>query len=165
MIRIQSKGFTIIELLVVIAIIGLLSSVVLVSLDGARKSARDAIRKQDLRNIQIALEAYYHLNNATYPPEGHWCDSSIGTQGSGCPVAPAQSAWGAGSDLQDLVTAGLLKTIPVDPINNSTWYYNYEPDGAGQGSPPCTGRVCRYGLYARLESGGLHTLLSVEQSP
>ena len=56
----QSKaGFTLIELLVVVAIIGLLSSVVLVSLNSARAKARDARRTSDLRNVQLALEMYY----------------------------------------------------------------------------------------------------------
>ncbi len=52
----NSKGFTLIELLVVIAIIGLLSSIVLVSMGGARKKARDARRESDIRQISTAME-------------------------------------------------------------------------------------------------------------
>ena len=44
--------------LVVIAIIGILSSVVLASLNGARKKGRDARRISDLKQIQLALEMY-----------------------------------------------------------------------------------------------------------
>ncbi len=52
-------GFTLIELLVVIAIIGILSSVVLASLNTARLKARDTRRVSDIRSIQLALEFYY----------------------------------------------------------------------------------------------------------
>ena len=54
------KGFTLIELLVVIAIIGMLSSVVLASLNSARAKGRDAKRLADLRAIATALELYYN---------------------------------------------------------------------------------------------------------
>lgn len=57
--HVRAQGFTLIELLVVIAIIGLLSSVVLVSLNSARMKARDARRIVDLKQIRLALEMYY----------------------------------------------------------------------------------------------------------
>ncbi len=53
------KGFTLIELLVVIAIIGILASIVLASLNTARKKSRDARRVADIKQIQLALELYF----------------------------------------------------------------------------------------------------------
>jgi general secretion pathway protein G len=54
----RTQGFTLIELLVVIAIIGILSSVVLASLNGARESSRDARRQTDLNQIRTSLALY-----------------------------------------------------------------------------------------------------------
>ena len=62
----KKRGFTLIELLVVIAIIGILSSVVLASLNSARKKSRDARRIADIKQIQLALELYFD-SNGNYP--------------------------------------------------------------------------------------------------
>jgi prepilin-type N-terminal cleavage/methylation domain-containing protein len=62
----NQKGFTLIELLVVIAIIGLLASVVLLSLNSARARSRDARRVADIAQLRSALELYLN-DNGTYP--------------------------------------------------------------------------------------------------
>lgn len=65
----ERKGFTLIELLVVISIIGMLSSIVLVSVNTARASGRDAARAQAASQVKNALELYYS-DYKTYPAGG-----------------------------------------------------------------------------------------------
>ncbi len=55
----NQKGFTLIELLVVIAIIGLLSSVVLASLNSARTKGADSAIKAQLKSAQSQAEVLY----------------------------------------------------------------------------------------------------------
>jgi prepilin-type N-terminal cleavage/methylation domain-containing protein len=55
----NSRGFTLIELLVVIAIIGILSSVVLASLNTARLRGADGSIKSSLSNARSQAELYY----------------------------------------------------------------------------------------------------------
>jgi len=53
------RGFTLIELLVVIAIIGILSSVVLASLNTARNKGKDTAVKSNLANARAEAEMFY----------------------------------------------------------------------------------------------------------
>lgn len=62
----KSRGFTLIELLVVIAIIGILSSVVLASLNSARAKSRYATALSQMRQIDIAAEHFYSVSGS-YP--------------------------------------------------------------------------------------------------
>jgi prepilin-type N-terminal cleavage/methylation domain-containing protein len=62
--HISKRAFTLIELLVVIAIIGVLSAVVLASLNTARSKGNDASVKSNLDNVRTQSEIYYDLNNS-----------------------------------------------------------------------------------------------------
>lgn len=60
-------GFTLTELLVVIAIIGILATVVISGLGGAKQKSRDAIRIDDLKTLSLAAETYFLEHNYEWP--------------------------------------------------------------------------------------------------
>lgn len=62
----RHKGFTLIEVLVVIFIIGILVSLILANILGARQRAEDVQRKSDLQQMQKALRLFYN-DNQVYP--------------------------------------------------------------------------------------------------
>lgn len=62
----HQSGFTLIELLVVIAIIGLLSSVIIASLNSARSKGSDASIKSNLSTVRTQAELYYDNNSQSY---------------------------------------------------------------------------------------------------
>ncbi len=116
----NKKGFTLIELLVVIAVIGILSSVVLVSLGGARGKARDARRLSDIRQISTAMELYYddgaaYLTSATMPTViGAYLPSVPLDPGTGTPAYSwiNNSVTGCDDD-QQFCAYATLETSPV----------------------------------------------------
>lgn len=62
----SQKGFTLIELLVVVAIIGILASIVLVSLGNSRAKGSDAAIKANLSTIRGQAELYALMNGNSY---------------------------------------------------------------------------------------------------
>ncbi|KKU22057.1 MAG: General secretion pathway protein G [Candidatus Nomurabacteria bacterium GW2011_GWA1_46_11] len=111
----KQSGFTLIELLVVVAIIGLLSSVVMASLNSARAKARDAKRKVELKQIQAALEIYYNDNNA-YPVVGTWWGLSVN--------GGSKTTSGANAYIPGL-TPTYIPTLPADPSGVTTGWSGY----------------------------------------
>jgi prepilin-type N-terminal cleavage/methylation domain-containing protein len=120
------SGFTLIELLVVIAIIGILSSVVLASLNSARQKGRDAKRISDVKQVQLALELYYDANQ-------------------GYPVAISTTTGAAGN----LAEKGYIAAIPTDPQTLAMYSYT---GVASDGTTACSSAPCsRYVIGATLE--------------
>ena len=62
----SAAGFTLIEMLVVIFIIGILVSLLLSNILGARQRAEDIDRKNDAQQMKKALRLYYN-DNQVYP--------------------------------------------------------------------------------------------------
>ncbi len=137
----NNKGFTLIELLVVIAIIGVLSSVVLASLNSARLKARNAQRLSDMNQLVRAIEMYRN-DYGVYPP--------CGGGSSGC-----STTFGVGSNLMTLnLVPTYISNISNDPtnINGQYGYYyvrGYKPTSAN--SWVATGSDQNFMVATRLE--------------
>ena len=79
-----SKGFTLIELLVVIAIIGILASVVLASLNSARRRGIDAGVRSALVNASRQAALFFDSNNGFYSSSTLNCSVGAGNLGGMC---------------------------------------------------------------------------------
>ncbi|HUO50135.1 MAG TPA: prepilin-type N-terminal cleavage/methylation domain-containing protein [Candidatus Paceibacterota bacterium] len=123
----RTRGFTLIELLVVIAIIGLLASIILASLDSARKKGRDARRIADLKQLQLALELYQDASG----------------------TFPVVSSLGA---IPSVLAPTYISSVPTDPTNSGVYIYQYE-SLATDGTTACTsGKCTSFLITGRLES-------------
>lgn len=59
-------GFTLVELMVVVAIIGILATLIMVTLDNTKTTARNTRRLADIKELQLALKLFYN-DNGYYP--------------------------------------------------------------------------------------------------
>lgn len=117
------RGFTLIELLVVIAIIGLLSTLAVVALQGARVKSRDAKRVADIKQVQTALELFANAEGA-YPanPAGA-VDADVDGAGKRFEIGPELTALRtlkAGDDTgwnlaADAAREVIMGQTPTDP--------------------------------------------------
>ena len=148
----NKKAFTLIELLVVVAIIAVLASVVLVSLNSARKRARDAVRKKDMQTIYTML-LQYSLTYGGIPQTSTYSVPETFTSGG---WDYSSEPTGSPEFLSFLVTGGITNKVPVDPINNMTGdqtptgtyaykYYCYAGTGLALGyTSETTGAIIYY---------------------
>jgi len=109
-------AFTLIELLVVIAVIGILASLLLPALAGARTAAKVAKVKVELRQIGIAVQ-HFHKDHERYPWARTYCAGQPGKTGDYYELPPE-------------LVKGYLQTDMVD-VFNAPHTYKYIKPGAG----------------------------------
>jgi general secretion pathway protein G len=87
------RGFTLVELMIVMAVIGILLTIAIPAYLQSIKKAKEAVLKEDLHTMRTAIDQYT-------------VDKEKAPQG-----------------LEDLVQAGYLKVIPMDPMTSrsDTW--------------------------------------------
>lgn len=113
----NTRGFTIIELLVVISIIGLLSTISVVALNGARKKSRDSKRVGDVKQMQTALELYFNDRSA-YPTATSAVTLGTGSYGKLC-----YEGFIAGTATCSGTT--YMGMVPTNPTPIATGFANY----------------------------------------
>lgn len=83
-------GWTLIELMVVMSLIIVLSTIALAQYKNSIRATKEAVLKADLFHMRESIDQYY-ADKGSYP-----------------------------SSLQTLVSEGYLRSVPKDPITNST---------------------------------------------
>lgn len=106
-----NQGFTLIELLIVIAIIGILSSVILMSLNSARKKANDTQRIASVNQIVTAIALYQSDNEGTPPGI------------DGIEYVNGNSKWIPG------LVPKYMSSVPSDPIDKNSHKFHYSRRG------------------------------------
>ena len=102
--RSSQRGFTLIEIMVVVVILGILAAVVVPRIMDNPGKARVAKAKQDIRQLESALELY-KLDNFNYPSTQQGLDALVSKPS--CDPQPKNYKQG-----------GYIKSLPKDPWGN-----------------------------------------------
>ena len=137
----KNAGFTLIEIMVVMAIIAVLAVLSVGSYRSSQIKARDAERKNDLKQITNSLEAYYN-------DKGQYPTNSVDNKINGC-VDEATCDW-ADEWVDENGTTYMVK-IPSDARSYLNYYY--ESDGT------------YFQVYARLENDLDYDVPTLLESP
>ena len=124
----KKKAFTLIEILVVVAIIGILATVIIINVSGAKAKAIDTKIKTDI----ISIGRAYRLAEA----DGGSTTKKIGYTSYGL-VAEI-----SGTDLEFLDSTGksLMSKVPAHPIKGKAYYGKFITDGTDFDEEPSPGR-------------------------
>ncbi|MCL5435772.1 MAG: type II secretion system GspH family protein [Patescibacteria group bacterium] len=135
----QTKGFTLIELLVTIAIIGLLASIIVVSLNTSRNSAKVAQAASNQKQFMLALQLYFD-DVGFYPPDvnrgwdpgfSHALPYNPDTNQTDTPACDhCPSDWV--SQVQSNWRGPYIVIFPNTTPWNGKYDYNYWPAGASR---------------------------------
>lgn len=139
----NKKGFTLIELLVVVAIIGILSTIGLVALNGARGKARDAKRASDIRQYALAWQSFADGNgtNGYIPATG--CTHRMAPDNSGCDNTFG-GFFGTTTRPTDPGTGGVQVTVTTTAPTCTTGLADPDCKDPGQYVASGTNGVCPY---------------------
>ena len=129
------NGFTLIELLVVIAILAILVVSGIASFTSSQKKSRDIRRKNDLRQISLALESYY--NDFGSFPKADGSGNIMGCGAGGVALCEWGKVW---SNTTPSPATIYMLTLPKDVPASNSYYYTTDANGS------------YYRLYARIEN-------------
>jgi general secretion pathway protein G len=106
--RSHTRGFTLIEIMVVVVILGILAGLVVPRIMDRPDEARITKARQDIRQIEQALELY-RMDNFNYPSTDQGLEALV-SRPSG---SPEPRNWREG---------GYLNRVPRDPCGNPYQY-------------------------------------------